>query len=95
MDIILIISLWALPVGVLGAIKKHKEKSKNQRATLEFTETKVLEPKLTSTKVTEMPMCGERKDLLRIQNIQAHQSSMVEIVSWLGHGMATQTNFYW
>lgn len=27
--------------------------------------------------------CGERKKLLMILNVQAHQSSMVEVVLWL------------
>ena len=39
---------------------------------------------LTSTKVMERPVCGERRDLLMIQNIQINLWSTVEEVSWLG-----------
>lgn len=35
-----------------------------------------------STKVMEMPKCTERKDLLMIQKMQAHQSSTLQVVSW-------------
>ena len=44
----------------------------------------LMRPRLTSTKVMERPKCGERRDLLMIQNIQAHLWSTVEEVSWLG-----------
>lgn len=54
---------------------------KNRKARLDFAKkyrsfrTKfygLMRPRLTSTKVMERPKYGERKDLLMIQNIQAH-----------------------
>lgn len=43
-----------------------------------------MEPALTSTKVKERPMCGERKDLLITPpNMRGHRLSTVTGVSWL------------
>ena len=45
----------------------------------------LMRPRLTSTKVREMPKCGERRDLLMIQNIQDHLWSMAwRKCPWLG-----------
>lgn len=41
----------------------------------------VLEPRRPSAK---RPKSGDRKDLLMIPNVQTHQPSVLEVVSWLG-----------
>ena len=58
----------------------------------------LMRQRLTTIKVMERPKCGERRDFLMIQNIQAHLWSTMEEVSWLGLTwlfLEWTTNLYW
>ena len=58
----------------------------------------LMRPKWTSTKVMERPKCGERRDLLMIQNMQAHLWSTWNKYHGLGlhcYLWSGLTNLYW
>ena len=69
------------------AILKHRNVKKNPKITIckvQRWATKALEQSYmdeTKIKGIERPKCGEKRDLLMIQTIQAHRWSTVEEVS--------------
>ena len=55
-----------------SSVETCKEVQRWATQVLEQSFMELIMPRITSTKVMERPMCGERRDVLMFQNIQAH-----------------------